>query len=87
MLQHGRIKLLDPDSGEPGLTYSGMGIYTQDIFNDSGLDEADLGPLIRKMLARGDIVTGELRDEPWIDVGTVERLELACRQASGEYMK
>jgi len=86
-LEHDRLKLRSPDIGNSGMTYSGMGIYTRSIFNKPGLDDAELGPMIRKMLAQGYKVTGELRKEYWIDVGTRERLELARSLAPGKSLE
>ena len=84
-LHQGRLKLADPDSEESGLTYSGIGVYTRDIFNETALEEAELGAMVRKMLALDYLVTGELREDLWIDVGTRERLEQArCSVSSAE---
>ena len=68
--------------GDDRLTFSGIGVYHPDLF--VGVDPArpaKLGPLLRAAIARGR-VDFECHDGCWLDVGTIERLEQARRQAA-----
>lgn len=61
-------------SGEPRLTFAGIGIYRPQLF--AGLTRgtpAKLGPLLHAAIAAGQ-VGGELHAGHWVDVGTPERL-------------
>jgi N-acetyl-alpha-D-muramate 1-phosphate uridylyltransferase len=55
-------------------TFSGIGIYTADLFIDCPPGKALLGPLLRKAMASGK-VTGSLFKGFWMDVGTPQRLK------------
>lgn len=62
------------DSGEPLLTFSGMGVYSPRLFG--GIPpgaKVPLAPLLRKAIAAGR-VSGEHYRGRWHDIGTVERL-------------
>jgi MurNAc alpha-1-phosphate uridylyltransferase len=68
--------------GGDRLTFSGIGVYHPDLF--VGVDPtrpAKLGPLLRAAIAQGR-VSFERHDGCWLDVGTIERLELARRLAA-----
>ncbi|WP_373974447.1 nucleotidyltransferase family protein [Chitinibacter sp. SCUT-21] len=67
--------------GEQKYTFSGIGIYHPDLFADLAANQpAKLGPLLREAMTQGR-VSASLHTGLWMDVGTVERLELA-RQAA-----
>jgi MurNAc alpha-1-phosphate uridylyltransferase len=62
------------ESGQPRLTYSGIGLYRPELF--SGIrpgSKGQIAPLLRAAMARG-LVTGELHRGVWHDVGTPARL-------------
>lgn len=59
--------------GEPRLTYSGMGIFRPELFLDCTPGKFPLAPILRLAMAQG-LVTGELWNGAWVDVGTPERL-------------
>jgi MurNAc alpha-1-phosphate uridylyltransferase len=64
----------DKDSEGSNLTFSGAGIYHQDLFKSIKIGEiAKLAPILRQAM-NGDQVLGELLSTPWVDVGTPERL-------------
>jgi MurNAc alpha-1-phosphate uridylyltransferase len=64
----------DKDSQGFNLTFSGAGIYHQDLFKSIKIGEiAKLAPILRHAM-NGDQVLGELLSVPWVDVGTPERL-------------
>lgn len=54
-------------------TYSGVGVFSPQIFAQQTAGVFPLAPLIRDEIARHE-VTGELHQGEWIDVGTPERL-------------
>jgi MurNAc alpha-1-phosphate uridylyltransferase len=56
------------------LTFSGAGIYHQDLLKSIKIGEiAKLAPILRQAMSE-DRVLGEVLDVPWMDVGTPERL-------------
>lgn len=61
------------DAGEPRLTYSGMGVYRPELFQDLPPGPAPLAPLLRAAIGRGR-VSGEKFAGGWFDIGTPERL-------------
>lgn len=64
----------DKDSQGSSLTFSGAGIYHQDLFKSIKIGEvAKLAPILRQAMNK-DQVLGELLSVPWVDVGTPERL-------------
>lgn len=55
-------------------TFSGIGIYQPELFQDLPLNEpAKLAPLLRRAMEQGR-VTGELHTGLWLDIGTPQRL-------------
>ena len=66
------------NGGEPRFTYSTIGLYRRSFFdelpsgNPAGLKVA-LAPMLRRAMDNG-LVSAELYDGPWTDVGTPERL-------------
>jgi MurNAc alpha-1-phosphate uridylyltransferase len=73
---------LPKDSGQPRYTYSTIGLYRRTLFgapwcdiaagNPQGL-KAPLAPLLRRAMDH-QMVTAELYEGPWTDVGTPQRL-------------
>jgi MurNAc alpha-1-phosphate uridylyltransferase len=64
----------DKDTQGSSLTFSGAGIYHQDLLKSIKMGEvAKLAPILRQAMNE-DQVLGELLSVPWVDVGTPERL-------------
>jgi N-acetyl-alpha-D-muramate 1-phosphate uridylyltransferase len=64
----------DKDAQGSSLTFSGAGIYHQDLFKSIKIGEiAKLAPILRQAMNE-DRVLGEVLSAPWVDVGTPERL-------------
>jgi len=70
VLHQGRVEV----AGTPRLTFSGIGIYTPDLFAVCRPGPFPLAPLLRSAMARG-WVSGEHYAGAWIDVGTPGRLQ------------
>ncbi len=73
-------------TGETLHTFSGIGLYRAEFFAEEQSTEqqqtiAALAPIIRKK-CEYDLVSGQLYDGLWTDVGTVERLRQLERQLS-----
>ena len=61
--------------GAEKLTFSGIGIYHQDLFKGIEIGaSAKLAPLLREAMAQNK-VSGEKYSGPWHDVGTPQRLQ------------
>jgi len=60
-------------------TYSGVGVYHPNLFDESCTGKFPLAPIIRQAIQKKQ-ATGELHDKTWIDVGTRERLTEAENQ-------
>ena len=60
-------------TGEPRLTYSGIGIYHRDLFAGCRPGAFPLAPLLRRAMTEKR-VTGEHYHGRWVDVGTPQRL-------------
>ena len=54
------------------LTFSGIGVYSAELFSDCALTKFPLTPVLRAAADRGR-VSGELYCGEWMDVGTPER--------------
>lgn len=61
------------DAGNDRLTYSGLGIYRQELFAGCAPGAFPLAPLLRRAMAAGR-VSGEYYGGRWLDIGTPERL-------------
>jgi MurNAc alpha-1-phosphate uridylyltransferase len=61
------------DQGDVRWTFSGIGVYSPDLFRGCGAGAFPLAPLLREAMAEGR-ASGELFKGQWIDVGTRERL-------------
>jgi MurNAc alpha-1-phosphate uridylyltransferase len=72
-LHSGRLHAKE-NHAEVGLTYSGIGLFSCELFN--GLEEGfrALRPLLDSAMAAGR-VSGELYSGDWRDIGTPERLQ------------
>ena len=76
-LRDGRVQ----DGGGPRWTFAGIGLYRAELFASIRAGEkAQLAPLLREAMARG-VVSGEIHEGAWLDVGTPERLEAANLKA------
>jgi MurNAc alpha-1-phosphate uridylyltransferase len=65
----------EPLDGAEKLTFSGIGLYHQDLFKDLELDvPIKLAPILREVMAKNR-VSGEKYTGPWHDVGTPQRLQ------------
>ncbi len=78
-LQAGRI------SNDRRYTFSGIGIYSPELFADCEAGRFPLAPLLREAVEQGR-VSGLMHRGEWLDVGTPERLaeldeRLSARQA------
>ncbi len=60
-------------TGEPRLTYSGIGVFRTELFAGCSPGRFPLLPLLRAAMA-AERLSGERFDGAWTDVGTVERL-------------
>jgi len=63
------------NTGEPMLTFSGIGLYTPGFFKGQTTVKTPLAPIIRKKITQ-HLVTGTFYDGSWTDVGTIERLQI-----------
>ena len=78
-LHTGMIK----NTGEPMYTFSGIGLYSTRFFAEQETGITPLAPLIRKKSEDG-LVSGQIYDGRWTDVGTVERLQELKNQLGKE---
>lgn len=62
------------DNGKPKLTFSGIGVYRPELFQELADGEAKLAPLLRAAMSH-DAVSGEYFAGAWWDIGTPQRLE------------
>ncbi|HEY3645242.1 MAG TPA: nucleotidyltransferase family protein [Gammaproteobacteria bacterium] len=60
--------------GEPKLTYSGIGVYKAEFFQDCRAGKFPLLPLLKQAMAQ-EALSGELYKGDWFDVGTHQQLE------------
>ena len=73
-LQGNRVSSHEVSSSEK-LTFSGIGIYHKDLFQNLEIGSpAKLAPLLRAAMEQGK-VSGEKYLGPWHDVGTPQRLQ------------
>ena len=61
------------NTGDEKLTYSGIGLYTQDFFAETKPGKKALAPILRKK-SELNKVSGEIYNGKWVDIGTIERL-------------
>lgn len=55
-------------------TFSGIGYYSHELFNDLVCKKSALAPLLRQNIAKKKI-SGELFNKMWHDIGTPQRLK------------
>jgi MurNAc alpha-1-phosphate uridylyltransferase len=68
-LEQGRVG----STGSPRYTFSGIGIYHPRLFAGCRDGIFPLAPLLRQAMDQG-LVTGQMYEGLWIDVGTIQRL-------------
>jgi len=68
-LEHGLAR----GEGSPAFTFSGIGIYHPSFFNGCGTGSLALAPILRQKMLQ-DLVSAEVYNGFWCDVGTPERL-------------
>lgn len=56
-------------------TFSGIGYYSKEIFENLPLEKRPLAPILKDLISK-DEVSLELHNGVWIDIGTVQRLAL-----------
>ena len=61
------------ESGVVRYTFSGIGVYTPELFRDSPAGAFPLAPLLCRAMG-ADRVSGEIHKGAWFDIGTPERL-------------
>lgn len=66
-------------TGEPKLTYSGIGVYKAEFFKDCRAGKFPVLPLMKQAMA-AEALSGESYAGLWSDVGTPESLEKLKRQ-------
>lgn len=69
-LRQGRVTVAD----EPLLTFSGIGVYRPELFQDCQPGRFPLGPILRQAISEGK-VTGEAHAGFWMDIGSKTRLQ------------
>jgi len=80
--QHGDFALHDglvKNTGDTMYTFSGIGVYNADFFAAQASGALPLAPIIRKKCEE-NLVSGQLYDGLWTDVGSLERLQKLERQ-------
>jgi len=68
--------------GEPRLTFSGIGVYSPELFAELAPGRRALAPILRAAMAAGKI-GGEYYQGQWFDIGTPERLRELDERLSG----
>lgn len=61
------------NSGKNQLTFSGIGIYSPEVFNNLNTEKLALAPILRKLIDQ-KLVGAEYFTGNWFDIGTQERL-------------
>ncbi len=62
------------NNGQPRYTYSGIGVYSPQMFAASSPGKAALAPLLKKNADSG-LISAQHYNGHWTDVGTLERLQ------------
>lgn len=74
----GQVWSAAPD-GQAKLTFSGISVLSPQLFAGLDVGKRALAPLLRSAMQAGQ-VTGQHLQQPWVDVGTIERLEQLDQQ-------
>ncbi len=69
-----RSGLVVSNGTEQRLTFSGIGLYSPELFNNTPAGISKLAPLLRLAIANGR-VSGQKMNGFWMDIGTPERLQ------------
>ncbi|HTV79632.1 MAG TPA: nucleotidyltransferase family protein [Steroidobacteraceae bacterium] len=69
---HGDV-LRERDGTQPALTYSGIGVFSPELFAGCTGGQFPLLPLLKRAIAAGRL-QGQRHDGLWLDIGTPERL-------------
>ncbi len=77
-LQNGRVS---DDKVLNRYTFSGMGFYHPGLFEKLSYGKRALAPLLREAM-HDNLVSGELYQGEWLDIGTPERLQALDRRLS-----
>lgn len=67
-------RIIEKKKQQPGWTFSGMGLYRHELFEQCKKERFPLAPLLRQHMAAGQI-SGEIFAGRWFDIGTIDRLE------------
>lgn len=68
-------RVLDAPTGGSSLTFSGIGVYSPDLFAETPGDRpAPLAPLLRRAIGSRAVI-GSHHPGCWMDIGTVQRLQ------------
>lgn len=70
-----------PSCGDAALTYSGIGVYTPQMFEQVPEEIYPLRPILERACAEG-LVTGQRYEGQWEDIGTPERLDVLNQSLS-----
>ena len=62
-------------NGDNRFTFSGIGLYSQELFKTAPKNSTKLAPLLRSAMLE-QRVTGQLFTDFWMDIGTPERLQI-----------
>ena len=76
-LHDGLIK----NTAESMYTFSGIGLYRTDFFAEQKPGAAPLAPIIRDKCEK-DLISGEIYNGRWTDVGTLKRMQILEKQLS-----
>lgn len=70
------------ETGEEKFTFSGIGVYHKDFFKGKAGGAFPLAPMIRQFTPQG-LVSAELYNGEWDDIGTAERLQARIQKVVG----
>jgi len=68
----------------PAWTYSGMGIYSHQLFSQCNQERFPLAPLLKEYMGKGQ-VSGEIYPGQWFDIGTKQRLDELNRRLADKH--
>lgn len=67
---------------EGTLTFAGLSVLHPKLFENMQVDFIRLAPILRQAMQKG-LVSGELEEGMWSDIGTIERLQQTEQQLQG----